>query len=244
MNRTLTDFFFDALLKKHFNEEIFWTNIFEKKINLAENGEGTDWDKPNSKAYYKLLLADIKRWVGIPETATELGCGTGILSLLLAAEGTHVTLVDHLPDALKYARICEKRMREEFHFKGSVRYEQGDIMVSRPDWKADFVHNCGVIEEMSDDQIVSTISCMKEVSRSLVMVGVPNFYNPYLLGKFIDNGKGMERYFSQNSLKELMVKSDFKDVAAYSSSCIHPRLPPFINKPSPFGFLHLGIGSV
>lgn len=242
--KPLIDIFFDALLKRHNNDTVFWTNRFSQKIAAYERGEGTDWDRPSAKAYYKYLRNDFKELAGTPRTAMELGCGTGILSLLMAAEGTDVVLVDHLPEALSYAKLCELSMRKDMSFKGTVRYEFADASSYQLKEKFDLVHNCGVIEEMAPDQAERIVQSMKQASNDSVIVGVPNYYNPYLLQKFIQNGKATEQYYSQDLLAKLLSGIECSDVQTITSTFIHPKLPPQLNRRSPFGFLHLGLAKV
>lgn len=235
---------FDRLLKRHADEEVFWNRLFGEKMRLHEETGKTDWDSPNSRRYYELLLEDFRRISGTPATTLEMGCGTAILSILLAAQGADATIVDRSAAALAYAKIVEQRLRKEYSFSGTVSYIHGDFLDLSDDLRCEVVHNCGVIEEMPVDAAIKVVSTMAQHAERRVVVGVPNFFNPYLLGIWRRGGKGTERYYSKRTLRRVMHAAGLRDVGAINSSCIHPRLPRAANRGLGLGFLHLGVADI
>jgi 2-polyprenyl-3-methyl-5-hydroxy-6-metoxy-1,4-benzoquinol methylase len=145
---------FDRILKRHHDEAVFWEGLFADKIAIFADTGRTDWDSPASRRYYELLFQDFTRLVSRSASAIEMGCGTGVLSMLLAAQGTKATIVDRSPRALEYAKIIEKRLRREFTFRGSVSYVNGDVHSLDSSLRGEVVHNCGVIEEVSPQDAV------------------------------------------------------------------------------------------
>jgi len=243
VSRALTAVF-DRAVKRHPDERVFWDSLFEGKLRHYESSGLTDWDSPRSRAYYSLLLNDLKRLIGRPASAIEMGCGTAVLSLLFAAEGSNVTLVDRSEPSLDYARVIEQRLRAELTFIGSVRYIHADFMHLDRSLRADMVHNAGVIEEMPISDAVQVVATMRGHANRQVVVGVPNFFNPYLLGFWLRGGKGTERYYSRRTLKRVFRSAGLPGVTVVNTSCIHPSLPASANRGLGFGFLHLGMASV
>jgi SAM-dependent methyltransferase len=231
---------FDGVLKRHHDEQMFWDGLFVQKLRLFEETGRTDWDVPSSRSYYDLLLGDFTRLVGRPSSAVELGCGTAVLSLLLAAGGCRTTLVDRSAAALEYAGVIEARMRQDITFSGSVSYVRADFLDLDPAIRGEVVHNVGVLEEMPMGDSVRVLSSMRQRAESQVVVGVPNFFNPYLLDIWRRGGKGTERYFSRRTLERVFHEAGLVDVTVVNTSCIHPLLPAQFNRGLGFGFLHLG----
>jgi hypothetical protein len=73
------------------------------------------------------------------------------------------------------------------------------------------------------------------------VVGVPNFFNPYLLGIWRKGGKGTERYYSKRDLSRVLHAAGLQRVRVVGSSCVHPLLPRCLNRGLSLGFLHLGV---
>lgn len=234
---------FDYAVKRHPDERVFWNSMFEGKLAHYERSGLTDWDSPRSRAYYRLLLRDLTALIGTPASAIEMGCGTAVLSLLLAARGSEVTLVDRSQPGLEYARVIERRLRQDLTFAGSVRYVHADFMDLDGSVRADVVHNAGVIEEMPVSEAVRVVAMMRQHADRQVVVGVPNFFNPYLLGFWLHGGKGTERYYSRRTLSRVFRSAGMPGVTVVNTSCIHPSLPASANRGLGLGFLHLGIAS-
>jgi len=235
---------FDHFLKRHSDEGVFWNGLFAEKIRIFDETGHTDWDAPSSRGYYELLLRDFKRLVGTPASALEMGCGTAVLSMLLAVQGSDVTIVDKTATALCYAKIIEGRLREEFTFLGSVSYVHSDLLELERSLRGEVVHNCGVIEEMSAYDAVKVVAAMARHARRHVVVGVPNFFNPYLLGIWRRGGKGTERYYSKRTLARVLHAAGLHCVSVHNSSCIHPLIPQHVNCGLGLGFLHIGVADV
>ncbi len=232
---------FDALLKRHPDERVFWNSLFDEKLRIFEATGRTDWDVPSSQNYYKLLLGDFRSRIGTPATALEMGCGTAVLSMLLAAGGCNATIVDRSAAALEYARVIEARLRKEFTFLGRTTYIHSDFMSLDRSLRSEVAHNCGVIEEMPTAAAVAVVQAMSAHAGRQVVVGVPNFFNPYLLDIWRRGGKGTERYFSRRTLARVLRMAGLQDSVVFTSSCVHPLLPHAVNRGLGLGFLHLGV---
>ncbi|ROO52682.1 methyltransferase family protein [Micromonospora sp. Llam0] len=235
---------FDRLLKKHPDEGVFWNNLFADKMRVFDETGKTDWDSPSSRSYYELLLEDFTRLSGTPSSALEMGCGTAVLSILLAAQGADATIVDRSAAALDYAKVLEQRLRREFTFVGTVSYVRADFLELDRTFCCELVHNCGVIEEIPIDSASEVVAAMAQHAERRVVVGVPNFFNPYLLGIWGRGGKGTERYYSARTLRRVLRAAGLRGARVSNSSCIHPLLPRTMNRGLGLGFLHLGVADV
>lgn len=247
---------FDISFKKNKNEQIFWKEIFQNKINIYNKNGISDWDIRASKRYYQILLCDIKELLEIKNfngiRSLELGCGTSILSLLMASEGATVYLLDQLQEALDYSKILENQISKSLNFTGKVNYinanffEIEDLKKTFIDF--DIVHNIGVIEEHSPTEAQSIIEIMKKIANKYVIVGVPNFFNPYLLSFWFKNGKANELYYSRGSLCRLMKRLELRETKVVTTSYLYPfkkftRLEKFTANIG-FGFLHLAVATI
>jgi hypothetical protein len=129
----------------------------------------------------------------------------------MAARGAQVTLVD-VPRP----------------FAGRVERVRGDVVELARDPErfrsADLVHGAGVVEECAPEEALKLVRAMGALSRDRVLVGVPNFFNPYLLQIWRRHGKTSERYLSRRSLRRLVVGAGLVDVTVLTTSCLHPRL--------------------
>lgn len=235
---------FDRLLKQHPNESVFWETLFAEKMRVFEETGRTDWDSVRSRGYYEMLLQDFDRLVGRPASVVEMGCGTAVLSLLLAARGTRTTIVDRSAAALEYAKVLERRLRQDLTFAATVSYVHADLFELDGTIRGEIVHNAGVIEEMSIASATQVVAAMSERAERRVVVGVPNFFNPYLLGFWRQGGKGTERYYSGRTLSRVMSSAGLRNVRVRNTSCIHPSLPRTLNRGLGLGFLHLGVADV
>ncbi|MBF6126600.1 class I SAM-dependent methyltransferase [Nocardia brasiliensis] len=235
---------FDHAMKRHSDERQFWNMLFTSKLECHERTGLTDWDNPKSRTYYRLLHKDLTALVGRQASVIEMGCGTAVLSLLLAADGSEVTLVDRSEPGLAYARVIEQALREELTFVGSVKYVHADFTSLDRSLRADLVHNAGVIEEMDMSEAVRVVSLMRDHADRQVVVGVPNFFNPYLLGFWLRGGKGTERHYSRRGVERVLNSAGLPDVSVVNTSCVHPSLPAWANQGFGLGFLHLAAAAV
>lgn len=223
---------FNFLFQKHKDDLVFWKQLWKTKIELYKRTGKTDWDNYSSRRYYKMLLEDIENEVGIEiknKKILEMGAGSGLLSLLMAAKGAEVYLVDILPEAIEYMKILERRLRDLLPiFSGSVKFIISDFnKISKKDVPYayfDLVHNAGVIEECNIDKAVSIVVQMKNYVKQdgNIIVAVPNFFNPYLIKIWLQYGKGTEIFYTKFRLKEVLFKAGYSNIKVFISSYIYP----------------------
>lgn len=249
---------YNLLLKRHDDDILFWKQFWAEKNKIYRENNKTDWDVFSSKRYYHVLLKDIEKYVGADFKAKkimELGSGSGMLSILMAAQGAEVYLVDISSESLEYAKILEAKLRGDTpEFLGEIAYLHknfDDVLSDKSMWSVfDLVHNEGIIEEYAENNAVAIVSGMRRLTRpgGIVMVGVPNFFNPYLIKLWIKNGKGGELFFTKKRLNMLCAQAGLSNIVAFTSSYIYPfkkfrKIESSLGKAG-LGFLHLAIGKV
>lgn len=248
---------YDVVFRRNIeSEEQFWKRLFTHKVEQWNTERVLDIDVFNSRVYYDLLFDDVVKYCDLANLEglriLEAGCGTSVLSLLLAAQGARVYLVDRLEEAISYSRLIEEELRNRGPFLGRVDYRVDDIVPMSTDSQFsksfDIVHNYGVLEECTPEESGELLKAMTTLSKDLIIVGVPNFFNPYLLQIWMKYGKTNERYFSQNSIRRQLESSGVSNVKSFTTSCLHPRLYKYkfakTLGSSGFGFLHVAFGSV
>ena len=214
--------------------------------------------------YYYSLLNDFKSLLKIRKfdryKILEIGCGSGMLSILMAKEGANVWLIDKDEKWLEYSRLIVNSIKE--NILGNIYYIKADILnndtfLSDYNSYFDIVHSEGLIEHYPYDVAVEILKNMKKLSvpRGKVIVGVPNFFSPDCIYLFTKYGMIGELYYSRKMLKKIMMKAGFFDVQMVSSSYIFPsiiykhqenplfKLSEKILKRFELGFLHLGLGT-
>jgi len=251
----MIDKLYNLLFQRHTNDIAFWKKNWSSKIELYEKKGITDWDVFSSRRYYQILFNDISDYIGSDfngKNVLEFGAGTGMLSLFMAAHGANVYLLDVLPEALQYASILEKTGRIELKgFKGTVTYLNSDFarFSNNKSFKSffDIVHNSGVVEEYDIKGAVGIIDMMRKLAKDngSIVIGVPNFLNPYLIRIWMKYGKGNELYFNKSRLRKVIRSCGFDKINISTTSYVYPFkkytcLESFLGK-NGLGFLHVAI---
>ena len=115
----------------------------------------------------KELIMQIRRIANPPATVLEVGCGSGLISVLLASMGYKVTAID------ANAMLVEKVKRFAAIFPNLIS-EQADMFRMNFDDKTfDIAFSQGVLEHYPDDDIIRALIEQKRIARN-VIVDVPN----------------------------------------------------------------------
>lgn len=136
----------------------------------------------------------------------EAGCGTAMLSLLLADSGYDVTAMDYTEEVLEYAK---KRCG-----LNSVKLDfvRGDIFdlssYFKPD-QFDTICHSGVLEHFSDEDIIKSLKEHKKVSRRVI------FNIPNNRVKLTPDHFGDERLMSNKKWVDLIRKAGYATVKVY-----------------------------
>lgn len=155
-----------------------WGDIWKGMNNIEFGKEPYMWK------FYETLLGDYD-FRG--KRVLELGCGTGINTVLMSIRGARVTLLDSSREALKLAG----RVMERFSQKGE--FVHADALNHGFENEFDIVHSEGVIEHFlgrERQQIVEAHArALKKNGMALIIV--PNRKSPpYRIGKFISERLG------------------------------------------------------
>jgi len=177
-----------------------WSEIWRSVEGARFRGETYRW------FFYKSLLGnyDFRN-----KKILEIGCGTGINSVLMAKAGAHVTLLDSSKEALGIA----KRLLDKFSLEGELVCR--DAFYHGFEGEFDLVHSEGVVEHFRGEyrqEIVDAHS--KAVKREgKVLIIAPNMKcPPYRIGKFLAEKTGTWIYgneypYSKRELAFRMEKS-------------------------------------
>lgn len=149
----------------------YWSGIWDSMKGIDFQGETFMWK------YYEMLLGG-ESLKG--KKVLEIGCGTGINSVIMAKLGAEVTFVDFSKSALG---LVEKTLKK-FKLKGKLVLKDG----LKLDYKNQFdiVHSEGVVEHFIGPERQRILDIHSRAARKggKVIIIVPNAKcPPYRLGK-------------------------------------------------------------
>jgi 2-polyprenyl-3-methyl-5-hydroxy-6-metoxy-1,4-benzoquinol methylase len=148
----------------------------------------------------------------------EVGCGTALLSLILADRGFEVTALDISKEVVDYAqkRSCLNKIKLKF-----VQGDSFNLSSLFEDRFFDTVCHSGVMEHFSDADIVRGLSEQRRVSKKVIF-SVPNGRV-----KSAPNLFGDERFLDQEKWMGLIKKAGFNKVKMFGGYDL-PRYVYFI----------------
>lgn len=155
----------------------------------------------------------------------EAGCGTAMLSFILADLGYDLTALDLTEDVLGFAksRVNTKQI--------NLKFQQGDILKLSSMFEKkyfDIVCHSGVMEHFSDENIIKSLTEQRIISNKVIF-NIPNDRN-----KYCESHIGDERFFSNKKWVELIKAAGFKNVKVYGGY----DLPKFTYFIFPGAFFH------
>ena len=170
-----------------------WSEIWESIGDADFKGETYRW------FFYKRLLGD---YDFRNKKVLEIGCGTGINSVLMAKAGAKVTFLDNSQEALNIV----KKTLDRFSLKGELVCE--NAFHHTFDGEFDLVHSEGVIEHFKGGYRQGIVDAHTAAAKKggKVVIIVPNLKcPPYRIGKFIAETTGTWIYGNEYpySKKEL-----------------------------------------
>ena len=145
------------------------------------------------------LITQIRRVASPPTKVIEVGCGSGLTSILLASMEYRVTAIDANSDLIQqlkryevvFPNICFRRMDM---FRTDFTDKHFDIVFSQ-----------GVLEHYSDEDIVRALVEQKRIAQ-VVVIDVPN-----ACGKIGDYGD--ERAITRRQWRQFIQSAGLKIVA-------------------------------
>lgn len=175
----------------------------------------TDWIKyfeNSNRTLFKQCIAN-KRLIELILDNTpakgrilEAGCGTALLSVLLADLGFFVTAMDYTKEIVDYAK--SKCRLNSVH----LDFVRGDIFdlssFFRPK-EFDTVCHSGVLEHFSDEQIIKSLLEHRKVSKRVIF-NIPNNRS-----KITPESFGDERLMSNEKWVKLIREAGYKSVKVY-----------------------------
>jgi len=113
------------------------------------------------------LITQIRRVANPPATVIEVGCGSGLTSVLLASMGYRVTAVD------ANTHLVEKVKRFEAAFPNLISVQADMFRMGFKDRTFDVAFSQGVLEHYCDDDIVRALLEQRRIAQ-VVVIDVPN----------------------------------------------------------------------
>lgn len=180
-----------------------WTELWSGMEKVGFNKESYMWQ------FYKILLGnyDFKG-----KRVLEIGCGTGMNSIIMASMGAKVTFLDKTKEALNLVRGNLNG------FESECELVQGDIFDYNFEKGYDIVHDEGVAEHFLGEKRQRFIDihaeALKKGGKALIVV--PNMASPaYRFGKFLAEKTrtwifGGEYPYSRKELETRMKIAGFK----------------------------------
>lgn len=154
-----------------------WSNEYENIFNIVDSPKEHDID-------LKLIIDEFK---GEEKKIIEIGCGTGMTSLIID-DSFKKTLLDVNPEAIKIAKeiFSIKNIKANFIIGNMFEMEIKDK-------KFDIVFNSGVIEHFSKKDRIKALAEYKRILKDdgIIILAFPNHYSipyrfAYLLAIFLN----------------------------------------------------------
>jgi len=160
----------------------------------------------NESIRNRRLLEIIMQETPVKGKILEAGCGTALLSLLLADSGFDVTAMDLTDEVIEYAkkRFCLNGIK--------LNYKRGDILKLGSFFEEkefDTICHSGVLEHFSDDEIIRSLKEHKKISKKVVF-NIPNNRN-----KLTQKSFGNERLMNNRVWVRLIQQAGYASVKVY-----------------------------
>ena len=177
-----------------------WSEIWKSVEDARFQGETYRW------FFYRRLLGDYD-FKG--KRVLEIGCGTGINSVLMARAGAKVTLLDSSKEALGIA----KKLLDKYSLEGELVCR--DAFYHGFGGEFDLVHSEGVVEHFKGgfrQEIVDAHTSAAKRGGNVLIIAPNMKCPPYRIGKFLAEKTGTWIYgneypYSKKELEFRMARS-------------------------------------
>lgn len=196
-----------------------WIEYFEKTKKVRNLFR----ESLNNKRLIELIVEST------PENGRilEVGCGTAILSLLLADCGFDVTASDLNQEMLDYARNRMVLKGLKLNFIAADMFKLSSLFPPR---HFDTICHKGVMEHFSDKDIVRGLMEQRKVSHKVV------FCVPNNRAKLTDQCFGDERLLNNRRWKYLIKEAGFTDIKVFGRNVFPNKMVQFFIRILPVVF--------
>ncbi|NOX71221.1 MAG: class I SAM-dependent methyltransferase [Candidatus Micrarchaeota archaeon] len=178
-----------------------WSQLWNSISDIEYKEEGAImWQ------FYKTFIGDMD-FGG--KNVIELGCGTGINTILMGRMGAKITFLDRSREALNIVKKHAEKMGID------AEYIKSDIFDFRESGKFDFVHSEGVVEHFLPPRRQEILDIHSDILKKggNALIIVPNKACPgYVVGKFISEKLGNWVYgdefpYTRHELQKRVMKA-------------------------------------
>lgn len=200
---------------------------------LAESGaeDAWGWQTPAGKvrAERRGMLISQAANLNASKSALEIGCGTGLFTMIFSETGASILAVDISPELIELAE--QKKVPN-----GNVKYECQRFEDISTERLFDAVIGSSVLHHLEVDEAIRVI--YKQLKPGGVMVfAEPNMLNPQilmertLLRPFFKNVSPDETAFVRWSLAKTLKREGFERIEIRPYDWLHPLVPTQLIKP-------------
>jgi SAM-dependent methyltransferase len=173
-----------------------WGLIYKNKIKKAG---GVKRYIENKIKREKQFVKIIKKYADLsPGYIVEAGCGTAIISFMLASMGYHVVALDKDREMLQLAKSLSCYFPNA---KGKIKFIRGNILHFPKINNVNIIFSKGVLEHFNDSKIINILQQQLRLSNYVIFSVPSSFFKGYP-GEY-----GNERFLDKKSWRSIIENS-------------------------------------